>query len=264
LPLKLRLCKFIQLVGILKTVLFQSISFLNLPFQFRMMPVDFTKLDNPAWYALTERHSHFAMGTATFKKYNPGIVLFAGFDKKNENAFSQLDEVIAVNESVFLFDKFPALPPNYTTEAIVECLQMICTTPVPATGTEEIILLNESNTDEMFALVSEVFPGYYLPGTNCMGDYFGIFKAGKLVAMAGERLCMDGFTEVSAVVTHPDFTGRKYAQQLMTHLHQKHLNEGVTSFLHTGSGNERARKIYELLGYEKRRLIPVTKIKRIT
>ncbi len=227
------------------------------------MPVDYNKLDNPAWHALTETHSHFAMGTRDFKRYDPEIVLFAGFDIQNEKAFQQIDGVVGINESVFLFDTFPFLPANYTIDAFVECLQMICPSPLLVEIREEIILLNLTHTDEMFALVSAVFPGYYLPHTNRMGNYYGIFKENKLVAMAGERLCMNGLTEVSAVVTHPAFAGRKYAQQLMTHIHQKHLEEGVVSFLHTGSANERAIKIYELLGYQRRRLIPVTKIKRI-
>ncbi|HEX2682524.1 MAG TPA: GNAT family N-acetyltransferase, partial [Ferruginibacter sp.] len=120
-----------------------------------------------------------------------------------------------------------------------------------------------SHAEEMYALVSRVFPGYYLPKSRLMGDFFGIFKEGKLVAMAGERLRMWGLTEISAVVTDPGWTGHKFAQQLITHLHDKNLQQGITPFLHTGSGNERAIWIYELLGYTKRRIIPVTKIKRM-
>jgi len=74
---------------------------------------------------------------------------------------------------------------------------------------------------------------------------------------------MDGLTEISAVVTHPDWLGLKFAQQLVTHLNHKNIEQGIIPFLHTGSGNERAIAIYELLGYTKRRIIPVTKIKRI-
>ena len=74
---------------------------------------------------------------------------------------------------------------------------------------------------------------------------------------------MDGLTEISAVVTHPGHTGKKYAQQLVTHLDNKNLQYGFIPFLHTGSNNERAIKIYELLGYKKRRIIPVTRIKRV-
>ena len=227
------------------------------------MPANYKKLDNPAWYALTETHAGFAMGTVELKRYHPEIVLFAGFSSTKKNILDELDQVVNVGESFFLFEPFPALPVNYSVETVVECLQMVCDKPVPAAITEDIIKLDETNTDEMFSLVSKVFPGYYLPHTRRMGEYVGIFDDGRLLAMAGERLSMDGFTEVSAVVTHPAYTGRRYAQQLISHLNNKHRQAGIIPFLHTGANNERAIKIYELLGYKKRRLISVTKIKRI-
>jgi len=227
------------------------------------MSVDLKKLDNPAWHALTETHAGFAMGTAELKRFDPNVVLFAGFNLETENIAEQFDSVFEPNDSFFLFDDLPALPPGYKIETVVQCLQMICEKPVPVGITENILPLHKTNREEMYALVSQVFPGYYLPGTPVMGDYFGIFNDGKLVAMAGERLSMDGLTEISAVVTHPDFGGRKYAQQLVTQLNDKNLQSGNIPFLHTGSNNERAIKIYELLGYKKRRIIPVTKIKRL-
>lgn len=226
------------------------------------MDANYKKLDNPAWYALTETHTRFARGTDVFRRYDPGIVLFAGFDRSCNNIAEQFDQVAGINESFFLFDGLPALPNNYSIETVVECLQMVCDTPIPAAITEEIILLDETHTDAMFSLVCEVFPGYYLPGTRLLGNYYGIFRDGQLAAMAGERLCMDGFTEVSAVVTHPAYSGRKFAQQLVTLLNQQNRQRGIIPYLHTGSSNERAIRIYELLGYTKRRLIPVTKIKR--
>lgn len=227
------------------------------------MPADLTKLDNPAWHALTETHACFAIGNSQFKRYHPEIVLFAGFDRSHKNITTQFDQVAGLQDSFFLFDDFPALPANYQVETVVECLQMVCEKPVGANITDEIIELNEKDTDAMFALVSEVFPGYYLPQTRLLGAYFGIFYNGQLVSMAGERLRMNGFTEISAVVTHPAYAGRKYAQQLVSYLNDKNMQEGITPFLHTGSGNQRAISIYELLGYKKRRIIPVTKIKRI-
>ncbi|MBL0358047.1 MAG: GNAT family N-acetyltransferase [Chitinophagaceae bacterium] len=202
------------------------------------------------------------MGTPELKRYQPEIVLFAGFDPSGKNITGQLNEVISIGDSFFLFDRFPVLPNNYTIESVVECLQMVCEVPVPASITEEIILLNETHAESMFALVSEVFPGYYLPGTRLLGNYYGIFRDGQLAAIAGERLCMEGLTEISAVVTHPAYSGRRYAQQLVSLLSQQNRQAGIMPFLHTGSNNERAIAIYELLGYQKRRLIPVTKIKR--
>ncbi len=227
------------------------------------MPDQYKKLDNPAWHALTETHAKFAEGTGELKRYDPGIVLFSGYNLAAKNITAQFDQIYKPGESFFLFDEFPALPANYQIETVVQCMQMVCENPVAQKITEELVPLERKHWDEMYELVSTVFPGYYLPGTPVMGDYFGIFKEGKLVAIAGERLSMDSLTEISAVVTHPDYQGRKYAQQLVSYLDHKNLQAGDIPFLHTGHKNERAIKIYELLGYAKRRIIAATKIKRL-
>ncbi len=227
-----------------------------------MLP-DYNKLDNPAWHALTEKHAAFATGTNVFKRYKPEIVLFAGFPSASMNISAEFDKAIGISESFFLFDKFPTLAPNYIIETTVECLQMVCTKPLPVHFKEDIVQLSLANEDEMFGLISEVFPGYYQQQTYRMGNYYGIFKNGRLIAMAGERLCIDGLTEISAVATQPAFTGRGYAQQLMAYINQLHVNNGIVSFLHTGSNNARAISIYEMLGYKKRRIINVTKIRRL-
>ena len=36
------------------------------------------------------------------------------------------------------------------------------------------------------------------------GDFWGVRDNGRLIAMAGERLKLDGMSEVSGVCTHPD------------------------------------------------------------
>jgi predicted GNAT family acetyltransferase len=95
-----------------------------------------------------------------------------------------------------------------------------------------------------------------------MGEYYGIYHNEQLVSVTGERMRMHGLTEISAVVTHPDFTGRKYAQQLIAHVTNKNLSDGITPFLHVAETNERAIKIYEYLGFGKRRIIDFTGIKR--
>jgi len=78
--------------------------------------------------------------------------------------------------------------------------------------------------------------------------------------MAGERLCIDGFTEISAVCTHPSFTGRGFAMQLIAHVTNKNINEVSLPFLHFVSSNSRAGKIYELLGYSKIRTIEFSQL----
>jgi predicted GNAT family acetyltransferase len=67
--------------------------------------------------------------------------------------------------------------------------------------------------------------------------------------MAGERLCMTGYREISGVCTHPAHTGRGYARTLMTGLMRDHAAAAVASFLHVGKANKRAAAIYERMGF---------------
>src|SRR5580704_11855881 len=65
----------------------------------------------------------------------------------------------------------------------------------------------KADVPEMLALTKLTNPGPFGTRTHEMGDYFGIRVAGTLAAMAGERLRLQGYTEVSAVCTHPDHLG---------------------------------------------------------
>lgn len=73
---------------------------------------------------------------------------------------------------------------------------------------------------------------------------------------------MDGFTEISAVVTHPDFAGRGFAKQLVAFVSNKNLEQGIVPFLHVAQSNERAIRLYQYLGFSRRRSIDFTKFCR--
>ena len=176
----------------------------------------------------------------------------------------QFDECINCNESFYIIGDLPELPASYRIESKLLCVQMIATSIKTVAATVKIERLSQADDEQMIALMDVVFPGYYRPATWLMGDYFGIRHNGQLVAMTGERMQMEGFTEISAVVTHPDFTGRKYAQQLVSLAAAKNLASGIIPFLHTAETNERAIKIYELLGFVQRRIIAVWKIIRVS
>ena len=226
------------------------------------MTDQFYKLDNPAWYALHETHTNFSIGIDGLKCYQKNIVAFAAWDKLNNEGLNQLDELININESFFIIGVMAALPSNYLIEKTITCLQMICTTEIIINKGTTIVQLGDAEADQMKALTKLVMPGYYKHDTRLMGDYYGIMDNQQLVAMAGERICLNGLTEISAVVTHPAFTGRTYAQQLVAQVVNKNLAAGINPFLHTGHTNERAIRMYEYLGFKKRRFISFTKIKR--
>ena len=92
-----------------------------------------------------------------------------------------------------------------------------------------------------------------------MGRYLGIRAGGRLIAMAGERLQLDGATEISAVCTHPDFQGHGYARTLMAALIADAAEQGRQPFLHVKSENG-AKRLYEKLGFAVSRVIHLTLI----
>jgi predicted GNAT family acetyltransferase len=104
----------------------------------------------------------------------------------------------------------------------------------------------------MVELASLTKPGPFGRRTHELGTYLGIRSEGKLVAMAGERLKVPGYTEVSAVCTHPEHTGKGYARVLMTEMMQCIRDRGETPFLHVRRDNRRAVELYERLGFRTR------------
>jgi predicted GNAT family acetyltransferase len=115
--------------------------------------------------------------------------------------------------------------------------------------------LGPEDAGEMLALVELTRPGPFSVRTVELGHYFGVFVGGALVAMAGERLRVPGFTEVSAVCTHPDRRGRGLAAGLTALVARGIRARGDTPFLHHAADNHAARRVYEALGFEFRREI---------
>jgi predicted GNAT family acetyltransferase len=70
--------------------------------------------------------------------------------------------------------------------------------------------------------------------------------------MAGQRLRLPGFIEVSAVCTHPGARGRGYARVAMLQVIADILGRGATPFLHAFADNP-ATRVYEALGFTHRR-----------
>jgi predicted GNAT family acetyltransferase len=95
-------------------------------------------------------------------------------------------------------------------------------------------------------------PGPFDRRTREFGRYVGIRVNGSLVAMAGERMKVLGHTEVSAVCTHPEHTGKGYAQALMLEVIKGIRERGEIAFLHVRQDNLRAIEIYKRLGFRER------------
>ncbi len=208
-------------------------------------------LDNIIWTALTTRQSHFAMGDDKVKRFAPEVAPFSGF----ENSVVDHDALAALlgNGVTALFLNEPWQPrKGWEVLAGAPLIRMVCDngSPEAKESTTEIVKLGAENSAEMIGLTTLARPGPFTSRTHEMGDYFGIYQDGKLVALAGERMKVPGYTEVSAVCTHPDYTGRGYAAAVMMKVMQGIVARGETPFLHSRADNDRAVALYNRLGFK--------------
>ena len=105
----------------------------------------------------------------------------------------------------------------------------------------------------MLALASVTQPGPFGPRTIELGDYIGIRRRGALVAMAGERMRLDRFTEISAVCVEPTYRGHGLAVDLVRSLVSSIAARSEIPFLHVFSSNLAAIALYRKLGFALRR-----------
>lgn len=218
-------------------------------------------LDNPVWYALNSHHREFAVGNEIVKRYRPEIAPFVACKPGHEVEFDQLNEWLSDGEIFYFIGDASSFPSSWKVEKELDCVQMICEQPIPVKDyPNEIRPLTSAESKTLFNLIQLVQPGYYVEQTRLLGRYFGIYVDQQLVAVAGERICLEGYTEVSGVCTHPDYTGRQFGHQLTAHVTNLNLTAGNKVFLHALRSNSRAIGLYEHLGFTLRRYIPIWKL----
>lgn len=152
------------------------------------------------------------------------------------------------------------MPRTLSIVATARCVQMMPVIPVNAAHDGEFLTLGAADRDDMLALATLTEPGPFARNTYLLGDFIGIRVDGILVAMAGQRMGLPGWTEISAVCVHPDFRGRSMARQLMIAMMHRIALSGQTPFLHSYADNVAAIRLYEQLGFDIRREMNVAVI----
>jgi ribosomal protein S18 acetylase RimI-like enzyme len=213
-------------------------------------------LDNPVWVALATQHAGLAITAEGAARYPAAIVPFAGVAEPTARAADQLASLVDDAESVFIVGVAPEPPPGWTLEPKKPVLQMICTARMPEVPGPPVAAMSAENAADMLALTDLVFPGFFRPRTLDMGAYYGIYDGSRLAAMAGERMRLDGYQELSAICTHPSYAGRGYAQRLISILCNSAYGRGFTPFLHVYADNERAIGVYRRMSFVDRTVLP--------
>ena len=208
-------------------------------------------LDNPIWHALISGNRNMSIGTELVKYFPKEVAPFAGLKKVNESSLKLLFDMISPERIVILITAESIEIPaswNIIYQSII--LQMVSkNSKQPGLPQEEIVPLKKIHVPQMLALTSLTNPGPFFERTIEFGNYTGIFKSGKLIAMAGQRLHVNQYVEISAVCTHPDHVGKGYGSMLIQHQAQQILQQGEIPFLHSRSDNDQAIRLYKALGF---------------
>lgn len=213
-------------------------------------------LDNVIWNALNTSQIHLGVGYGVARKFHRDVSLLGGVSEPCDEAYDVLAELVDDGERVGLFlVEDPKPPSNWKIVASMSLLQMLHqngTSLMADANPVAFHQLEQADVPEMLALTKLTKPGPFASRTREMGDYFGIRKDGALVAMAGERLRLPGFTEISAVCTHPDHLGQGHARRLIALLLGRIQGRRERAFLHVREDNARAVELYERMGFRSR------------
>jgi ribosomal protein S18 acetylase RimI-like enzyme len=210
-------------------------------------------LDNPVWHALASHNQGLGNITEHAAHFDPAISPFAALAFPDPMCLSALYQMVSFNDTVILVSNKKLDVHPWNEIACVQGYQMLYHGPeYPDAGKADTHTLADEHISQMLTLTSLTKPGPYLSRTIDFGHYDGIFNEDTLIAMAGQRLHMPGFAEISAVCTHPAHLGKGYARHLLLRQVNRIQSAGEKPFLHVKSDNERAIKVYESLHFKIR------------
>lgn len=218
-------------------------------------------LDNPIWSALTSRQAHLRLENGAGLRFDPEVAPFGALAALSEEALLAL-ALLGAPSSPVAFLSLAPLP--VIDRIVIETVGTLCQMIAPNEPSSEIdgdvVRLDAVDVPEMLALTQQTKPGPFGRRTVEMGNYIGIRHEGQLVAMAGERMKLDGHTEISAVCVDDAHRGKGLAGRLMNLLRRDMLQRGELPFLHVFEHNHGAIALYEKLGFEMRQRFHLSRL----
>lgn len=223
---------------------------------------DIPALDNAAWHALSGPHARFAEGDDLVRRYPSDVAPFVAVrDWQDPRVWESLIMLVGHGAEIGLSGDVPELPAGWEELWRGEGVQLVETERLQPVPDSEALVLGAADVPEMLALVGRNQPGPFLPRTHELGRYVGFRREGRLIAMAGERLQPEGWTEISAVSTDEQYRRQGLASRLVLdvafHIHQR----GDRALMHAAATNVGAIGTYERLGFARRSRLTFTGVR---
>ncbi|WP_033226189.1 MULTISPECIES: GNAT family N-acetyltransferase [unclassified Streptomyces] len=218
-------------------------------------------LDNPVWAALTGPHAaRFAERVGRAARYPADVYAFAAVAEPVDPAAWADLHTLAGPSALVQIKGVGSVPAGWETVGGGQGVQLVATA-LRAEPDPEAVRLGPDDVPEILDLIARTEPGPFLARTVELGTYLGIRHRGRLIAMAGERLRVPGWTEISAVCTDPAHRGRGLATRLVRAVAAGIRERGETPFLHAAASNARAIGLYESLGFTLRRRTTILQVR---
>ncbi|HLW55384.1 MAG TPA: GNAT family N-acetyltransferase [Candidatus Angelobacter sp.] len=212
-------------------------------------------LDNPAWSALTTHQAAIALVEGMARRFPPEMAVHGAIALPIPPAWDSLARLARAPVGLFTHEPLQT-PPGWTVTRHVELVEMVHGggQDIPFSGARaDVIDLKEADLSQMSVVYEATRPGRKLcQRIQKLGPFLGIRADDKLVAMAGLRMHVPGYREITTVATMPGYEGRGYAMALVGALVEKIIERGETPFLTVRTDNARAIAIYKRLGFRER------------
>lgn len=217
-------------------------------------------LDRAVWNALSTRLSSSATADSDARavRIDPEVGVFLAAADASRESRARLTELARRHPGAGLVEHADGpmadvLPDGIAVDRRIGLVQMTSVALTP--GKAPLIAfetLTPADAPAMLALATLTRPGPFRSRTRELGPFIGVRRDGELVAMAGRRLRVDGFTELSGVCTHPDHRGKGYAAALSRAVVGEIHASGEDAFLHAFADHEATIAFYRSLGFEVR------------
>jgi len=207
-------------------------------------------LDNVMWNCLSGPQARFATGSGAVRRYAPGFSPIVGCKDAHHPDFDELEKHSAPGETFYIDIWSGAAPAGWRIDKEARMFKMVWEAPAPTDdAAPDAVPLRPEHAAQAVELARLTNPGPFGIRTPELGEYFGFFEDGRLIAMAGERMEVGSLREISGICTHPDFQGRGLARKLTLKLVHREMRRGLTPYLHVMSHNTGARALYEKMGF---------------